>query len=121
MTAVEIIIWSLALGAIGAVALGRVVDLAAHPARSLPSDYPAFSQSFDGPLVVLATNHGSRRWSCNASWTEGYDDLGRLVTRTSTSHFYVHPHAVNEMVLRRAVPAAERYAILGEAEIDCSS
>jgi GGDEF domain-containing protein len=34
MTAVEIIIWSLALGAIGAVALGRVVDLAAHPAMS---------------------------------------------------------------------------------------
>lgn len=34
MTAVEIIIWSLALGAIGAVALGRLVDLAAHPARS---------------------------------------------------------------------------------------
>ena len=34
MTAVEIIIWSLALGAIGAVALGRVVDLAIHPARS---------------------------------------------------------------------------------------
>jgi GGDEF domain-containing protein len=34
MTAVEIIIWSLALGAIGAVALGRVIDLAVHPGRS---------------------------------------------------------------------------------------
>ena len=34
MTAVEIIIWSLALGAIGAVALGRVADLAVHPSRS---------------------------------------------------------------------------------------
>ena len=34
MTAVEMMIWSLALGAIGAVALGRVVDLAIHPARS---------------------------------------------------------------------------------------
>ena len=34
MTAVEIIIWSLALGAIGAVALGRLVDLAAHPTVS---------------------------------------------------------------------------------------
>ena len=34
MTAVEIMIWSLALGAIGAVALGRAVDLAIHPARS---------------------------------------------------------------------------------------
>ncbi len=34
MTAVEIIIWSLALGAIGAVALGRVVDLAARPSLS---------------------------------------------------------------------------------------
>ena len=34
MTAVEIIIWSLALGAIGAVALGRMVDLAAHPTIS---------------------------------------------------------------------------------------
>jgi GGDEF domain-containing protein len=34
MTAVEIIIWSVALGAIGAVALGRVIDLAVHPGRS---------------------------------------------------------------------------------------
>ncbi len=34
MTAVEIIIWSLALGAIGAVALGRLVDLAARPSVS---------------------------------------------------------------------------------------
>ena len=34
MTAVEIIIWSLALGAIGAVALGRLVDLAIHPSLS---------------------------------------------------------------------------------------
>jgi GGDEF domain-containing protein len=35
MTAVEIIIWSLALGAIGAVALGRLVDLGIHPALSI--------------------------------------------------------------------------------------
>ena len=34
MTAVEIIIWSLALGAIGAVALARAVDLAIHPSLS---------------------------------------------------------------------------------------
>lgn len=34
MTAVEIIIWSLALGAIGAVALGRLVDLGVHRSRS---------------------------------------------------------------------------------------
>ena len=34
MTAVEIIIWSLALGAIGAVVLGRLVDFAIHPSRS---------------------------------------------------------------------------------------
>src|SRR5690242_15520008 len=35
MSAVEIIIWSLALGAIGAVALARLVDLAIHPAMSI--------------------------------------------------------------------------------------
>lgn len=34
MTAVEIIIWSLALGAIGAVLLARLVDLAARPTAS---------------------------------------------------------------------------------------
>ena len=34
MTAVEIIIWSLALGAVGALALARLVDLAVHPSLS---------------------------------------------------------------------------------------
>lgn len=34
MTTVDIIIWSLALGAIGVVPLGRLVDLAIHPCIS---------------------------------------------------------------------------------------
>ena len=84
-----------------------------------PSDYPVFNQDFAGPLVVTATNRGSRRWSCSASWTEGYDDVGKLVTRTVASHFYVHPHATNEMALRRN--PTDRFIVLGGAEIDCSA
>jgi len=101
-----------------AIAASAQAEAAPDAARR-PSDYPAFTQRFDGPLVVTATNRGSRRWSCNASWLEGYDEVGRLVTRSVASHFYVHPHATNELALRRN--PVDRYIVLGGAEIDCSA
>lgn len=53
MTAVEIIIWSLALGAIGAVALGRLVDLAVHPSVSTWHS-TAFHLAVFGFVAVLS-------------------------------------------------------------------
>lgn len=106
--------------AVAASGLWPAAAAAAPPAPARqPSDYPQFSQDFAGPLVVTATNHGSRRWSCNAAWIEGYDDVGKLVTRNMASHFYVHPHAMNELALRRA--PLNRYTVLGAAQIDCSA
>jgi hypothetical protein len=90
------------------------------PAKPHPSDYPVFVQSFDGPLVVLATNPGSRRWSCNASWLEGYDTFGVLTTRTEAAHFYVHPHAMRELALRYVIPPAEKFTVLAQASIECA-
>lgn len=53
MTAVEIIIWSLALGAIGAVALGRLLDLAARPSVSR-SHSAAFHLAVFALVAVLS-------------------------------------------------------------------
>jgi hypothetical protein len=89
------------------------------PAKSTPSGSPIFTQRFDGPLVVLATNVGSRRWTCDASWLEGYDDVGKLTTRTMWAHFYVHPHARAELAVERAPAARDPYKVLGAAKIDC--
>ncbi len=53
MTAVEIIIWSLALGAIGAVLLARLVDLAARPTASRAHSC-AFHLAVFALVVVLS-------------------------------------------------------------------
>jgi GGDEF domain-containing protein len=53
MTAVEIIIWSLALGAIGAVLLARLVDLAARPTASRAHS-AAFHLAVFGFVLILS-------------------------------------------------------------------